>query len=85
MGIWDFFTWFFWFYVVIACLWIFIYVFIDVFRDDTLSGVAKAVWVLFLVFVPFLGCLVYLIARHGSMEARKARGQEYVGESNGLI
>ena len=85
MGIWDFFAWFFWFYIAIACLWIFIYVFIDVFRDDTLSGVAKAVWVLFLVFVPFLGCLVYVIARHDSMAARKARGEEYVTESNGLI
>jgi hypothetical protein len=37
------------------------------------------------VLVPFLGCLVYVIARHDSMAARKARGQEYVTESNGLI
>lgn len=85
MGIWDFLAWFFWFYVAIACLWIFITVFIDVFRDETLNGWAKALWVLFLVVVPFLGCIVYLIARHGSMEARKARGEEYVSESNGLI
>jgi hypothetical protein len=85
MGIWDFFAWFFWFYIAIACLWIFINVFVDVFRDETLNGFAKAVWVLFLVFVPFLGCIVYLIARHGSMAARRARGREYVTESNSLI
>jgi hypothetical protein len=85
MNIWDFFAWFFWFYIAITCIWIFIYVFIDLFRDDSLGGFAKAIWVLFLVFVPFLAAVVYLIARRGSMAERRARGQEVVTESTGLI
>jgi hypothetical protein len=78
VSIWDFFVWFFWFYVTVACLWIFISVFIDVFRDETLNGWAKALWVLFLVFVPFLAVLVYIIARGRSMSARAARSREMV-------
>lgn len=80
MSIWDFFAWFFWFYIAVSCLWIFITIFIDVFRDDSLSGWAKALWVLFLVFLPFLGAIVYLIARRGSMAERRAREQEFVTE-----
>ena len=82
---WDFLVWIFWFYVIVSCIWIFITVFIDVFRDDSLSGVAKAVWVLFLVFLPFLGAVVYLIARSGSMAARRARDREYVTEASSLV
>jgi hypothetical protein len=85
MPLWDFFAWFFWFSLAVTCIWIFITVFIDLFRDDSLSGVAKAVWVLFLVFLPFLGAVVYLIARSGSMAARRAREREYVTEANGLV
>jgi ABC-type multidrug transport system fused ATPase/permease subunit len=68
--IWDFFVWLFWFYVIISCIWIFITVFIDIFRDPTLNGWAKALWVLFLVFLPFLAAFVYLIARGKSMAQR---------------
>jgi hypothetical protein len=78
VSIWDFFVWFFWFYVAVACLWIFISVFIDVFRDETLNGWAKALWVLFLVLAPFLGVLIYIIARGRSMSARAARSSEMV-------
>ena len=42
---WDFLVWLFWFYVIIACIWIFITVFIDIFRDSTLNGWGKALWV----------------------------------------
>lgn len=72
MSIWDFFVWFFWFYIAISCLWIFITVIIDVFRDPTLNGWAKALWTLFLVFLPFLAVFVYLIARGNSMARRGA-------------
>ena len=72
MSFWDFLVWLFWFYVVIACIWIFVTVIIDVFRDDTLNGWAKALWVLFLVFFPFLAAFIYLIARGDSMAARNA-------------
>ena len=81
MSIWDFFVWFFWFYVAVACLWIFISVFIDVFRDETLNGWAKAFWVLFLVFVPFFAVIVYIIVRGHSMSARAARSSEMVPDT----
>jgi hypothetical protein len=72
MSIWDFFVWFFWFYIAISCIWIFITVIIDVFRDSTLNGWAKALWTLFLVFLPFLAVFIYLIARGRSMAERGA-------------
>jgi hypothetical protein len=79
--IWDFFVWFFWFYIVISCIWIFITVIIDVFRDDTLNGWMKALWVLFLVFLPFLAAFIYLIARGRSMSARNAARARGASES----
>ena len=72
MSVWDFFLWFFWFYIAISCIWIFITVIIDVFRDPTLNGWAKALWTLFLVFLPFLAAFIYLIARGRSMAERSA-------------
>jgi hypothetical protein len=68
---WDFLVWIFWFYILIACIWIFITIFIDIFRDRTLGGFAKTLWIIFLVLVPFLGALVYLIARGRSMTERQ--------------
>ena len=50
-------------------IWIAIDVFADIFRSHDLSGWAKAAWVLFIVLVPFVGVLVYLIARGSKMEA----------------
>ncbi len=67
---WDFLVWLFWFYVIVSCIWIFITVFIDIFRDSTLGGGAKALWVLFLVFFPFLAAFIYLIVRGRSMTER---------------
>lgn len=45
----------------------------DLFRDQKLSGIAKAVWLLFLILVPFLTALIYLIARGGGMSTRAAQ------------
>ena len=75
MNFWDFLVWFFWVYIIISCISIFITVFIDVFRDETLSGWAKFGWVIFLVFVPFLAAFIYLIARGRSMAERAAARQ----------
>jgi hypothetical protein len=85
MPLWDLFSWFFWFYVAVACISLFISLVIDVFKDETLNGWAKALWVLFLVFLPFLGALIYLIARGNSMSARRDRGREYVRDADGVI
>ncbi|MDR6971593.1 PLDc N-terminal domain-containing protein [Leifsonia shinshuensis] len=74
MTFWDFLVWSFWFYLVVVCISIFIRVIIDIFRDPELNGWAKALWVLFIVIVPFLGAFVYLIARGGRMAQRSAAG-----------
>jgi membrane protein implicated in regulation of membrane protease activity len=60
-------------------IWVLIYVFIDIFRSHDLSGWAKALWFLFVLFIPLIGVLVYLIARGGKMQERAqqdARRQE---------
>lgn len=44
-------------------IWILIWVFIDIFRSPDLSGLAKALWFLFVLFIPVIGVLVYLIVR----------------------
>ena len=67
---WDFFWWFVFVYAFIAFLWLLFAVIGDLFRDDKLSGWWKAVWILFLVFVPLLGVLVYVIARGKGMTER---------------
>src|SRR3974390_2818148 len=72
-------------------IWVLIYVFIDIFRSHDLSGWAKALWFIFVLFIPLIGVLVYLIARGGKMHehaVRDARQQEaqfrsYVQEAAG--
>ena len=59
----EIFLWVIWF-------WILITIFIDIFRSPDLSGWAKALWFLFVLFIPIIGVLVYLIARGGSMHER---------------
>ena len=70
-GLWDFLIWMFWFYIFFACIWLFITVIVDLFRDHTLNGWGKALWVIFLVVAPFLGVLVYFIARGQGMAQRE--------------
>ena len=61
--------WFFFFFIFI---YLFIVLLSDIFRSHDLSGWGKALWVIFLVIFPLVGCLVYLIARGGSMHERAA-------------
>jgi hypothetical protein len=56
-------------------IWILITILSDLFRDHALSGWAKAAWVLFLVFIPFITALIYLIARGGGMRERAIKAQ----------
>jgi hypothetical protein len=57
-------------FLFVIWIWIFISIITDVFRDHELSGFGKAAWLLFLVFVPFLSALIYLIARGDGMRDR---------------
>ena len=63
---WTIFELFLW----IIWIWILIWIFIDIFRSRDLSGWAKALWFLFVLFIPLIGVLVYLIVRGGSMHER---------------
>jgi cbb3-type cytochrome oxidase subunit 3 len=54
-------------------IWSLIMVFIDIFRSHDLSGWAKALWFLFVLFIPLIGVLVYLIAHGGKMHEHAAR------------
>ncbi len=60
-------------FLFVIWFWILISVFIDIFRSSDLSGGAKALWFVFVLFIPLIGVLVYLIARGDSMHERAAR------------
>jgi len=68
--------WFLWIFAFTAYLVILFQIIGDLFRDHQLSGWWKAVWVFFLIFVPFLTALVYLIARGKGMAQRNVRAME---------
>lgn len=78
-SLWDVLVLFFFAFVLLGSLIAVVMVLSDLFRDRALNGWAKAAWIVFLVFVPLLTSLVYLIARGGSMpdrineQAREAR------------
>jgi ABC-type multidrug transport system fused ATPase/permease subunit len=72
--IWSIVWFFFWSFALISYLFALFAVVSDLFRDDALSGGWKAVWLLCLVFVPFLTVLVYLVARGRGMAERSQRG-----------
>lgn len=63
--------WSFWFFIWIAALMVWFRCVFDLFRDRSLSGWAKAGWVVLLVLVPWLGALIYIIARGRSMNERQ--------------
>jgi phospholipase D-like protein len=68
---WDVLLWSFWFFIWFAALMVWFRCLFDMFGDSTLSGMAKAGWALLLIFVPWLGALIYLIARGKSMQDRQ--------------
>jgi Short C-terminal domain/Phospholipase_D-nuclease N-terminal len=83
-----------WFFCFFIFIWLLIVVFGDIFRSQDLSGWGKALWTIFVIFLPFLGIFVYLIARGGKMQkhavqdaqAQDAAFREYVQsavDSNG--
>jgi Phospholipase_D-nuclease N-terminal/Short C-terminal domain len=59
-----------WFFLFFVWIWLLISLFGDIFRSPDLSGWGKAGWTIFIIFLPFLGVLVYLIARGSSMQER---------------
>lgn len=88
---WDVLLWSFWFFIWIAALMVWFRCLFDLFGDHTLSGWGKAGWSILLIFVPWLGALIYLIARGRSMTERQMKAiaeqqaaqQEYIQQVAG--
>jgi hypothetical protein len=59
-----------WFFLFIIWIWLLMALFADIFRSPDLSGWGKALWSIFIIVLPFLGILVYLIARGSKMQDR---------------
>jgi len=68
----DFFLTMLYFFLFVIWIWLLIMVFMDIFRSHDMGGVAKALWVIFVLVLPYLGVFVYLIARGGQMHERAA-------------
>jgi len=74
------------FFVFIIWIWLLITVFADIFRRRDISGGMKAVWLIFVILLPYLGVFIYLIAEHDGMADRsmaqmqqaKAQQDEYI-------
>jgi hypothetical protein len=84
---WSMIIFFFW----VIWIWIVVTVLIDIFRRNDIGGFAKAMWVIFVVILPWLGVLIYLIAQHDGMRERsikqaqdqKAQFDQYVRDAAG--
>src|SRR6478672_10509904 len=82
---------FLWFFMFFIWIWLLIIVFSDVFPSHDLSGWAKALWVIFIIVVPYLGVFVYLIARGHKMQehavetaqAQDAAAKAYIQQAAG--
>jgi len=74
--------WSFWFFIWIAAITVWFRCILDMFRDDTLSGWGKAGWAVLLIFVPWLGALIYIVARGRSMSERQiaAKAQQQAAQ-----
>jgi hypothetical protein len=76
-----------WFFLFFIWIWLLITVFSDIFRSHDMGGGAKFLWVIFVIFLPYLGVFVYLIARghkmsEHAMEAAQAQ-QDYIRQVAG--
>ncbi len=62
-----------WFFLFFVWIMLIFNIFGDIIRSDDMSGVAKAIWSVFIIFLPFLGIFAYLIIRGGSMSERQMK------------
>ena len=80
-----------WFFLWVLWIFLLFWIIFDIFRSRDLSGWAKALWLIFIVVLPFLGVFVYLIARGGKMQERavqqaaqsQAQFDDYVRQTAG--
>ena len=80
-----------WFFLFFIWIWLLITVFADIFRSHDIGGFAKFLWVIFVIFLPYLGVFVYLIARGHKMsehameaaQAQDAAARAYIQQAAG--
>ena len=70
MPLFDLFWSMLWFFLFVAWIWVLVSVVTDIFRNDDMGGFAKGIWVVFVLIVPWLGVLIYLIANGDGMAQR---------------
>ena len=79
------------FFLFVIWIWILITVFVDIFRRKDASGFTKAAWIIFVIILPYLGVLIYLIANHDGMadrniqqaKAQQAATDDYIRSVSG--
>jgi hypothetical protein len=80
-----------WFFLFFVWIMLIFQIFGDIIRSDDMGGAAKAIWSIFIIFLPFLGIFIYLIARGGkmgerqmkAMQAQEAAMQDYIRTTAG--
>ncbi|WP_330231616.1 SHOCT domain-containing protein [Nocardia sp. NBC_00508] len=80
-GFWDFFWFIFVTFAFVAYLTVLFSIITDLFRDHQSSGLAKAVWIFFLFFVPFLTALIYVIVKNEGMTRRSMAAAQHVKQA----
>ena len=73
---WDWIWLTLWIFALIILIWIIIAIITDLFRNHEMNGFAKALWIIFLVLVPWLTALIYLIVEHKGMAERSMKAAE---------
>jgi type VI protein secretion system component VasK len=80
-----------WFFLFFVWIMLIFQIFGDIIRSDDMGGGAKAIWSIFIIFLPFLGIFIYLIVRGGKMgerqmkaaQAQEAAMQDYIRTTAG--
>jgi len=71
----------FWLFLMVAWFWVMISVVSDIFRSIDLNGFSKAVWVAFVMLIPWLGVLTYLLFRGDKMHSRSAEAMSRIEDA----
>ncbi|MEM9392676.1 MAG: SHOCT domain-containing protein [Pseudomonadota bacterium] len=81
IGFFDVIWFIFWMFLMVAWFWVVISVVSDIFRSKDMNGFSKALWVGFVIIIPWLGVLAYLLLRGDKMEAHNAEAMEKIEDA----
>jgi len=73
VGVGEFLLWLVWIFLFVIWFWLLITIFADLFRRHDISGWIKALWIIFVIVLPFLGILIYLITQSHGMAERNVK------------